>query len=403
MTLQSSFSARRTGHHVPEIQSETYPADLLDREQWLTWKPTADGRKIPRAPYRYSEWPSKYVDAHDKTVWTDFETAQLWCGKLDRYDLAFTIRDRDQFPEENLILIDYDSVRDPATGRLHPTVWTHIKHAASYADISPSQTGVHILGRGKLPGEIRAISDSLDDTDRFTNAEIEVYDSARYIAMTGAHVANTPLETRNCQGFIEELAENFATTSESSFDHGSKRAEQSREPTDRVETTSDIEDIYHAIRRTQPGDLRLWSPVTEERNDGTKSRDPVWANSKTGTRLAEVDDVWIYRDGLIALDALQVVALEERIITDEQDYPSGRDFWRALDTLRARGADIPEYEADPDQVDASDHPNTSSSDARSLRALHRQLRAKTRERDELRAELTTLQQDVAACIRDIHS
>lgn len=51
------------------------------------------------------------------------------------------------------------------------------------------------------------------------------------------------------------------------------------------------------------------------------------------------------------LDALQVVALEERIITDERTYPSGEAFWAAVDALRERGAHIPEYEPDPGDGD----------------------------------------------------
>jgi hypothetical protein len=86
----------------------------------------------------------------------------------------------------------------------------------------------------------------------------------------------------------------------------------------------------------------------------------------------------VYRDGLIGLDALQVVALEEGIITDERDYPSGEDFWGAVDELRARGAHIPEYEEDkseaapsasdwspdPDRAPDSD-PDTQSSNSSS--------------------------------------
>lgn len=343
--MHSIRSVRRDGHRPPELDVDTYPVDLVNRKQWLAWKESTDGRKIPRAPYAHPSWPAKYVDAHDESIWTDFETARTWCTKLDGYELAFVIRDRDQYPGEELVLIDYDHVCDLDAGRIHPTVRTHIERAGSYADISPSQAGVHILGRGQLPEGIRTITDSLPDMDHFPNAELEVYDSARYVAMTGLHIDGTPVQTRHCQDFIEELTEEYATVSESRPDHTSKESGTGQENLTNIDTTSDIQDIYDAIHQTRPGDIRLWSPVTEERSDGTKSRDPVWANSETGTRLAEVNDVWIYRDGLIALDALQVVALEERIITDEQEYPDGRDFWRAVDALRNRGAPIPEFES----------------------------------------------------------
>jgi len=50
---------------------------------------------------------------------------------------------------------------------------------------------------------------------------------------------------------------------------------------------------------------------------------------------------------MIGLDALQVVALEEGIITTETDYPSGEDFWAAVEALRDRGAHISEYQDEP--------------------------------------------------------
>lgn len=65
-----------------------------------------------------------------------------------------------------------------------------------------------------------------------------------------------------------------------------------------------------------------------------------------------LEDVWIYREGMIALGALQLVALEEGLITDERTYPEGETFWEALTALRDRGADIPRYEPDDTEVEA---------------------------------------------------
>ncbi len=84
--------------------------------------------------------------------------------------------------------------------------------------------------------------------------------------------------------------------------------------------------MFDAIQHIHPSDIRLRSPVTEERADGSVSRDPSWTVSENGTRLAEFDDGWVYRQGMVGLDALQVVALEERIVTSETEYPSGQAF-----------------------------------------------------------------------------
>jgi hypothetical protein len=50
------------------------------------------------------------------------------------------------------------------------------------------------------------------------------------------------------------------------------------------------------------------------------------------------------------LDALQVVALEDRIIASEDEYPSGEAFWRAVEALRSRGAHVPEYDPPDDRA-----------------------------------------------------
>lgn len=64
---------------------------------------------------------------------------------LPGHGLAFTIRDREEYPGEAYVLVDYDDARDPETGRLHPTVREHIERADSYAAVSTSGTGVHTL------------------------------------------------------------------------------------------------------------------------------------------------------------------------------------------------------------------------------------------------------------------
>ena len=405
-----------TSPPTPALETATYPADCRDHDQWLTWKPTDNDRKVPRAPYAYPDWPKRYVDAQNPTVWTDFESAQDWVEKLSAgFALACVIRNRDEYPDEDFVVVDYDDARDPGTGAIHPVVHEHLQTADSYADVSPSGTGVHILCRGQLPDDVTTVADDLPTHDTFPDASIEVYDSARFVAMSGQHLVGTPTETHPAQAFIDDVVDAFTTPqpqADTSF-------EVSEPPTDALPeapssppsqrsppaSTTNIEDVYRAVETTRPSEIRLDSPITETRSDGTKSRNPCWTNSDSGTRLAEMDDGWIYRNGLIVLDALQIVALEEGIVTTTGEYPSGKDFWEAVEELRARGADIPEYEAGSDRKEASDQPTPppSPTAGRSLRDLHRKLRVKTIERNQLRDELVTLRRELAARIRDVRS
>jgi hypothetical protein len=342
---------RETGESVsladaPTVETDVHPSNVA--ETWHAWKPevsVSDGerseRKVPRAPWLNPEWPDKFVDAQNPDVWTDRETAAKWCDHLPGYGLAHNIRDREDHPDERGVLIDYDDARDPETERVHPTVREHIERAGSYADVSTSGTGVHILARGELPGG--PVTDELPDHPDFPDAEIEVYDTGRFVAMTGQHLAETPTEVRDVQALIDDLADEYATKSESTPDAVLHEPEKSRAEVRSVETTTDAQDVYDAIQHTGPRDIRLRSPVTEERRD-SKSLDPSWTDSDSGTRLAQVDDGWVYRKGMHGLDALQVVALEERIIHHPDEYPSGEDFGEAVEALRDRGAHIPEYD-----------------------------------------------------------
>jgi len=337
----------------PPTEGGVYPADRKDSPRWLTWKQADDGRKIPRAPYHNPNNHDQYVSAQDPTIWTNFENAVDWAEKLPHHQLAHVIPNRDDY-DTDLVLVDYDNARDPETGEIHPTVHDHLKAADSYADISPSGTGVHILCRGELPDDVKTIADELPAHDAFPEAEIEVYDSARYLSTTGNHISGTPDETRPAQEFIDTLVDEYATVSDAVPDAAVSEPSKSRADLEDLDTTSDMEDIFDAIKQVRPRDIRLDSPVTEERSDGSKSRNPTWANSETGTRLAQLDEGWVYRDGLIGLDALQVVALEEGLITNETDYPKGDTFWDAVDALRHRGAHIPEYEPEDDDKDDED-------------------------------------------------
>jgi len=309
---------------------------------WFAWKRADDGRKIPRAPW--TTGGDQFVSAQDPDVWTDLATARKWCEHLPGFDLATTIRDRDQFPDEDRVLIDFDDARDPETGRWHPVARELIATAESYAQVSTSGTGGHILCRGSLPDDVKSIDAPLPHDEEFPDAGVEVYDSARFIAMTGRHVEGTPVEMRDCQALIDDLADEYATVPEGTPDELTQEPRKTRGEIADVETTAEIQDVFDAIQHTGPSDVRLRSTVTHERGDGSKSLDPSWANSSSGTRLAQVDDGWVYRQGMRGLDALQVVALEERIVASEDEYPSGAAFWQAVEALRERGAHIPEFD-----------------------------------------------------------
>lgn len=331
---------------APSVETGVSPEMGFD--SWMPWSDW--DRKQPNAKgYSVTENPLSYSTPGN---WTDFDTARRW-GNMDPRlaGHGFVLqREDDAYAEtaDPYYVIDFDDSRDPDTGRMHPAAIEIIERAGSYGDVSTSWTGGHIIAIGSLPDGVKSIDAELPHDGEFPDASIEVYDGKRFVAMTGRHIVGTPEEPREAQALIEELADEYATVPEAKPDAMVIEPAKTRDEIADVETTEDRQDVYDAIEHTRPHDIRLRSTVTEERSDGSKSLDPHWENSDSGARLAQIDDGWVYRKGMRGLDALQVVALEDRIIHSVDDYPSGEDFGKAVDALRERGAHIPEYEGDGD-------------------------------------------------------
>jgi P4 family phage/plasmid primase-like protien len=330
------------------IEADTFPAELLAQERWFTWAYDS-GRKIPRAPWVDGSGVEQWQSWKDEEIWTDFETVAEWVDKIDQLQHASCIPPREAHDTERLVFFDFDNCRDPETGAIHPHAWTMVvgeDRAAMHGALSTSGTGIHGYAWASVPeGYKPSFEHELDDwahSDQFDEpAHMEVYAADRFLALTGDHIAETPVSVPCLNNTVHGLFHKFGSQRRTSTD---RDPDVSREEIAAMDQTTDIEDIYDAIAHTRPRDIRLQSTVTEDRGDGTKSLDPSWEQSESGTRLAQLDDHWLYRKGNHHLDALQVVALEERIIHQPDAYPSGEEFWHAADELRRRGASIPELQ-----------------------------------------------------------
>lgn len=322
-----------------------FPAAMVERDQWLVWTSTDDGRKIPRAPWVTGD-PHQFVSALDPANWTSFAEASEWQAKLpDGFELAYALTGADE-----LVFLDLDDVI--ADGDPSPAATELVADADSYAAVSTSGTGLHIFVRGSLSDDVKSLTGSLGEADE--PASLEVYDRNRFIAMTGDHLEGTPSTVADGHSLLDELEERLASVSSATPDRASSEPVRSRSDVHDIETTSDIQDVFDAIAHVRPGDIRLLSTKTREHGDGTASYDPSWVHSESGTRLGALEDLWIYRKGMIALNALQVVALEEGIIRDERAYPEGETFWEAVEALRDRGAHVPAFEAPATPVSDSE-------------------------------------------------
>jgi primase-polymerase (primpol)-like protein len=76
--------------------------------------------------------------------------------------------------------VDFDKCRDPQTGEIQMEVWQQIERLSSYSEVSPSETGIKVIVKGKLP-----------EWGRKKNG-FEVYDDDRYFTVTGQRIEQMP-------------------------------------------------------------------------------------------------------------------------------------------------------------------------------------------------------------------
>ena len=151
---------------------ELIPAELRDRRQWVTWRYTTRGGKRTKVPHQTN---GEKAAADAPHTWTTFDLALAGYerGTFDGVGYVFAA-------DDPYFGVDIDNVkRDPE--RL---VWALeiVQRFGSYAEWSPSGNGIHIIGRGKLPGGGR--------NDQ--KLGLEVYDRGRFFTVTGHLVEVRP-------------------------------------------------------------------------------------------------------------------------------------------------------------------------------------------------------------------
>ncbi|MFZ5829887.1 MAG: DnaB-like helicase C-terminal domain-containing protein, partial [Planctomycetota bacterium] len=169
-----------------KVQRDKIPQTLRECAQWVLWKTTLRNDKPTKVPFQPCGAEAK---SNTPSTWNTFDA--VWSvyerGGYDGVGFMFSA-------DDDFAGIDLDGCRDPETGKVADWARDVILKLDSYAEVSPSQTGVKVFVRGaspfdsgkntKLPNE-PAVSDK--------EPGIEIYDHKRYFAVTG-HKLNGPAE-----------------------------------------------------------------------------------------------------------------------------------------------------------------------------------------------------------------
>lgn len=150
------------------IKYKNIPDELRREKRWCLYKIILRDGKNTKMPIMPNGKPAK---SNDRKTWHSFDDCMDALCKNHSLGLGFFLGD-------GYIGIDIDKVSDEIMEysmdfNAASMTANFLRGISTYAEISPSKTGLHFIGKGKIPGERK----------RYKN--LEIYDRDRFFTITG--------------------------------------------------------------------------------------------------------------------------------------------------------------------------------------------------------------------------
>jgi len=168
------------------VDRDGIPPELIARKQWVTWIFAPQGKdgmhwtKVPLRP------DGGAADSTAPSTWSSFDV--VWAAySAGRFDgVGFVLSD-----DDGLCCVDLDHCA--TDGRIHPSEQSIIDQLDTFTEWSQSDGGVHLWLSGH------------GHPTRRRNGRVEVYDSKRFICITGRSVAGTRPTIEARQAELDEI------------------------------------------------------------------------------------------------------------------------------------------------------------------------------------------------------
>lgn len=147
---------------------DNIPAELKKERRWVCWKFEQRSGKQTKVPYNPAGSRAK---SNTPETWAGFEECRTACegGRFDGVGIMLT--------GSGLVGVDIDHCKDDA-GNWNATAAAIVDILSSYAEISPSGEGVHVLAYGTKFG----------DKSKNTATGVEMYEKGRFFTVTGKFI-----------------------------------------------------------------------------------------------------------------------------------------------------------------------------------------------------------------------
>jgi hypothetical protein len=190
------------------------PEELKRHPSWVNWTFEERKGKLTKPPI--DPKTNEYADTTDPSTWATYDQA------LKRYKECENekIRGIGFVLSNGYSGADLDHCRNIETGEFQSWAREIITQLRSYTEITPSNEGIRVWTKGKLPKGKR-VKGGLPSPDGGKNGKIEIYDSGRFYTVTGRHLDGTPSE-------IHQREEELRTIHRKVFGNGQKSKTDSK-------------------------------------------------------------------------------------------------------------------------------------------------------------------------------
>ncbi|RXG35030.1 DUF927 domain-containing protein [Methanohalophilus sp. WG1-DM] len=185
----NNSSIEESAAYEHEINFNSIPVELKEYDQWVLWKYIPENGKHKKIPY--SIHGSRASPTNSET-WSSFEEISSKFQESEDYTgIGFVFTESDPF-----VGIDWDHIRDAEKDLWNIDILDEIKNLETYAEVSPSGTGVHAIVKGERDPKGRKRKDNR-----------EIYDSQRYFTVTGDVISGVPAVINDINEVFDSIQE----------------------------------------------------------------------------------------------------------------------------------------------------------------------------------------------------
>jgi hypothetical protein len=272
-----------TKPYAAAVIVENIPTELRKLDRWVAWRyEYLDGKweKVPWNPRS-----GRKASVTKPSDCSSCEKAVAFYHNVKADGIGFIL-----FREDGYVVLDLDECRDFRSGYILPWAAAIVHEVQSYTEASPSETGLRIVVRGKLPG----------DRGRNKGGK-EIYSHSKFCTFTGMHVSGTSTIVEDRQEEVARLYERvFGTVKE-----------QARPPAVAPETgLTDDEIISRATKANGEKFTKLMLGDTSDYD----------SPSEADLALLAIFAYWTVRDRVRMEELFERSALADRKKWERADY-----------------------------------------------------------------------------------